>query len=269
MLGHLKPAGSRKALRFPMAETRLYEPVKEYWTARGYTVRAEVEGCDLVARRGDELVVVELKESVNLTLILQGIDRKSLTEEVYLAVPAPKNPRRSHWRQVVRLCRMLGLGLMTVYAGRGRRPRVEVACEPGPYVPRPNLRRRARLIREFADRSGDFNVGGSSRRPLVTAYREDALCVARFLEVHGPSRVRDVSNGGAAERAGAILQRNYYGWFVRVSRGVYDLTPAGREALERYRDVVESLESKDETISSSSPSTPASTNSHVSSKSPV
>lgn len=251
-----------------MAETRLYEPVKEYWTARGYTVRAEVEGCDLVACRGEELVVVELKESVNLTLILQGIDRKSLTEDVYLAVPAPKNPRRSHWRQVVRLCRMLGLGLLVVYAGRGRRPRVEAACEPGPYVPRPNLRRRARLMREFAGRSGDFNVGGSTRRPLVTAYREEALCVARFLEVHGPSRVRDVRAGGA-ERAGAILQRNYYGWFVRKSRGVYDLTPVGRKALEHYRDVVDSRESSDETISSNSPSTPASTSSHVSSKSPV
>lgn len=252
-----------------MAETRLYAPVKEYWLARGYTVRAEVNGCDLVARRGDELVIVELKTSMNLTLILQGVDRKSLTEEVYLAVPAPKNPRRSHWRQVVRLCRMLGLGLMMVYVGRGRKPRVEVACEPGTYMPRPNPRRRARLAKEFADRSGDFNVGGSSRRPLVTAYREEALRVARYLEVHGPSRVRDVREKGSSQRAGAILQKNYYGWFVRISRGVYDLTPAGKKALELYRDVVDWLESKEETISSNSPSTPASTSSQVSSKSPV
>ena len=60
-----------------MAETRLYGPVKEFWTARGYTVRAEVEGCDLVACRDDEVVVVELKESMNLTLVLQGVDRKA------------------------------------------------------------------------------------------------------------------------------------------------------------------------------------------------
>ncbi len=72
-----------------MKEARLYGPVKEFWTARGYTVRGEVAGCDLVARRDEELVVVELKNSMNLTLILQGIDRKAITEEVYLAVPAP------------------------------------------------------------------------------------------------------------------------------------------------------------------------------------
>ena len=198
---------------------------------------------------------------MNLTLILQGIDRKAVTEQVYLAVPAPKNPRRSQWSKVIRLCRMLGLGLMTVYGGRGRKARVEVVCEPGPYTPRASSRRRARLLKEFADRSGDFNVGGSTRRPLVTAYREETLRVAHFLHVNGASRVREVSAAVASERAGAILQRNYYGWFLRISRGVYDLTPAGRKALERYRDVVDSFEPSDETISESSPSTPASTSS--------
>ena len=136
---------------------------------------------------------------------------------------------------------MLGLGLMTVYGGRGRKARVEVACEPGP-VHAPGQPQAARPpVKEFADRSGDFNVGGSTRRPLVTAYREETLRVAHFLNVNGPSRVRDVEAAGASERAGAILQRNYYGWFLRISRGVYDLTPAGEEgsrALSRRRRFV-------------------------------
>lgn len=223
-----------------MAETRLYGPVKEFWTARGYTVRGEVADCDLVACRDQELVVVELKNSMNLTLILQGIDRKAVTEQVYLAVPAPKNPRRSQWLKTVRLCRMLGLGLLTVRIGRGR-TRVEVACEPGPYKPRTNPRRRRLLLREFTRRSGDFNVGGSTRRPLVTAYREEALRIAYYLQVHGPSRVKAIREATASEKAGPILQRNYYGWFVRVSHGVYDLTPVGQKAIETYRDVIDSV----------------------------
>ena len=33
---------------------------------------------------------------------------------------------------------------------------------------------------------GDDNAGGSTRRPLVTAYRENALLVAAVLARHGP-----------------------------------------------------------------------------------
>jgi hypothetical protein len=31
-----------------------------------------------------------------------------------------------------------------------------------------------------------------------------------------------------------ILLNNVYGWFVRIGRGVYDLTDAGRAALVRW-----------------------------------
>jgi hypothetical protein len=34
--------------------------------------------------------------------------------------------------------------------------------------------------------------------------------------------------------ASKILVRNVYGWFVRVERGVYGLTPAGTSALSRW-----------------------------------
>ncbi|WP_150276030.1 DUF2161 family putative PD-(D/E)XK-type phosphodiesterase [Paenibacillus tepidiphilus] len=37
--------------------------------------------------------------------------------------------------------------------------------------------------------------------------------------------------------AAAILQRNYYGWFTRVNRGRYALTPAGAAALVEYAAV--------------------------------
>ncbi len=35
-----------------------------------------------------------------------------------------------------------------------------------------------------------------------------------------------------------MLQRDAYGWFLRVERGVYTLTPAGRRAWKTYADVV-------------------------------
>jgi hypothetical protein len=39
-----------------------------------------------------------------------------------------------------------------------------------------------------------------------------------------------------APDAPKILLHNVYGWFVRVERGVYGLTEAGRAALVRWED---------------------------------
>lgn len=219
-----------------MSETNLYLPVKKFLEKQGFVVRGEVEGCDLVARKDDRMVVVELKQRMNLTLILQGIDRQKLTDWVYLAVPAPKNVRRDRWREIVRLCRLLGLGLLTVVGAR--RQLVEVICEPEIYRPRKNSKRLQALEREFEGRSGDFNLGGSVRRPVVTAYREEALRIAQFLRLKGPSKVAAIREHTDIQRAAPILQRNVYGWFQRVSRGVYSLTSEGEEALVVFEDVV-------------------------------
>ena len=60
-----------------MAEADLYEPVKRFLEAQGYTVKGEVKACDIVAVRGEEPpVVVELKTSFSLPLVFQGIERK-------------------------------------------------------------------------------------------------------------------------------------------------------------------------------------------------
>ena len=75
-------------------ESDLYPAVKAFLEGQGYDVKAEVCGCDVVATRGDEPpVIVELKVSFNLALLLQGIDRLSLTDRVYLAVSRPRSRR--------------------------------------------------------------------------------------------------------------------------------------------------------------------------------
>lgn len=43
-------------------------------------------------------------------------------------------------------------------------------------------------------------------------------------------------DGPARGRSGRILQRNVYGWFERMERGVYRLTQAGEAALRRWRE---------------------------------
>ncbi len=213
-------------------ETDLYPPVKEFLTSLGYEVKAEVKGCDVVARKEDApTVIVELKTSFSLDLVLQGIDRQNLTDDVYLAIPAPNTPqKRKNWRSkqrdIQKLCRKLGLGLILVSVDKGD---VVALLDPAPYAPRKNKRKETRLVAEFNRRAGDPNTGGSTRKTIVTAYRQDAMRCADLLKKNGPMKVADLRAQSGADNAASILQKNHYGWFERVSRGVYTLTEKGAE----------------------------------------
>ena len=217
-----------------MREVSLYPAVKRFLAARGYEAKGEVGGCDVVAVRADAaaddrplLVILEMKLGFTLELLLQGIDRLAMADQVWLAVAATRRGRDRD-RRVPKLCRQLGFGLLAVHPGRGE---AEVLAEPGPYHPRPNPRRRRALLVEHAARRGDPSPGGTRGEPVVTAYRQEALACAAALAA-GPRRPRDLAPG--MPRAGSILLRDVYGWFARVERGVYALSPAGRAALEHW-----------------------------------
>ena len=223
-----------------MRENALYPPVKAFLEAQGYAVKGEVNGCDLVVTRDREpLVIVELKTGFSLPLVFQGIARQNLSDTVYLAVP-PFSVRTARWQDALALCRRLGLGLLTVRLKPT--PFVEALLDPAPYRPRKRQPAIGRLLREFQQRMGDPNEGGSNRRKIMTAYRQDALRCAAHLRRTGAAKVaRDT---GVA-RAGAMMRADHYGWFERpadTSRGVYDLTPKGQAALEEYADTVAVLE---------------------------
>ena len=217
-----------------MAETDLYLPVKAFLTAQGYEVKSEVHDCDVVAVRGDEPpVIVELKTSFSLQLLLQGVDRQAVTDAVYLAILPPK---RRQSADIVKLCKRLGLGLLIV-SGQW----VEPMADPAPYQPRKNAKRKTMLLKEFAHRVGDPNHGGSTRRALVTVYRQDALRCARFLDTAGPSKVAAIRLGSGVQRAAGILQQDVYGWFQRHERGIYGISPKGGAGLQTFEAVVRSL----------------------------
>ena len=168
----------RKPKRHPETpETTLYAPVKRYLEVLGFTVKGEVCGCDLVALRGDEppiVVVGELKLAFSLELVLQGVNRTAACDEVWLAVRAAGRRGRLRDPRVHKLCRFLGFGLLGVSPSGF----VEVLVEPRPWRPRQDTRRRARLIHEHRTRHGDPALGGSTRSPIMTAYRQQALACA-------------------------------------------------------------------------------------------
>ncbi len=212
-------------------ETSLYLPVKGFLETAGYVVKGEIGGCDLVGLSADDppvVVICELKLSFNLELILQAVDRAAVSDEVWIAAKVSAKGRgREADKRYRDLCRRLGIGMLGISDAGD----VSVIVGSVTPMPRTNPKRRSRLMREHQKRRGDPALGGSTRTPLMTAYRQQALGCAVAL-VDGPLRVRDIR--ADVPEAGKILQSNVYGWFERLDRGIYGLTDAGREALVRW-----------------------------------
>jgi hypothetical protein len=211
-------------------ETALYLPVKRFLEKLGYAVKGEVGGCDLVALSSDDppvVVVGELKLSFNLELILQAVDRASASDEVWVAARLSERGKgRESDARYRNLCRRLGFGMLAVT----RSGDVEVIVSPA-SSPRRDPKKRSRLVTEHRRRLGDPAAGGSTRAPIMTAYRQQALACALALS-QGPRRVRDLKPD--IPDAPKILLHNVYGWFDRAGRGIYLLTDAGRAALKRW-----------------------------------
>jgi hypothetical protein len=160
-------------------------------------VKGEICGCDLVALDGGSptaVVIGELKLTFTLDLVLQAVDRFAACDDIWLAVRASRRGRgRENDPKVRKLCRLLGLGLLAVSSSG----KVEVLVEPVPWRPRRDPKRRSRIVDEHRRRQGDPAAGGSTRQPIMTAYRQQALACAAAL-AKAPARPRDL--GGHARR---------------------------------------------------------------------
>lgn len=224
----------------PIRETDLYAPVKALLEGQGYEVKGEVGAADVVGcRDGEDPVIVELKIGFSLTLFHQAIDRLSLSDTVYVCVP--RGSGRAFLKSLKNnktLCRRLGLGLITVRLKDGV---AEIHLDPAPYKPRQSTRKKARLLKEFASRVGDPNTGGTTRRTLMTAYRQDALRCAGTLHRNGATKAAHVAQASGVTKARQIMSANHYGWFDRVQTGIYELSPNGRRAIADYASELEAL----------------------------
>jgi hypothetical protein len=230
-----------------LKESDLYFPLKRFLESQNYEVKGEVQDCDVLAVRGKETpVVIELKVSLNLDVILQAVERLTLTEKVYIGIPEQCKALKRRRRRIIKLLRMLGLGLLTVDLERPVH-NVAVLIDPGEYRPRRSKRRQERLLGEFVKRIGDPNLGGAEKRKgIMTVYRQRALAVARLLQDKGPTKASHVARILQEPKARNILYRNVYGWFDRVSLGVYAISPRGRREIALWRSETEDTVSTDQ-----------------------
>jgi len=219
-----------------MKEVELYPPIKQFFEQRGYEVQGEVKHCDLVAHRAsdDQLVIVELKTSPSMGLLVQATERQAISECVYVAIPAKKY-RRSQWRGIQRVIKQLGLGLLVVTKSKLGEVVVEhFAPEPMRKI---QSRKQRAVKKELAERNASYNVGGTTGTELMTAYRQNAILIACFLDALGESSAAQMKKLGTPDNTLQIVASNHYGWFERISRGIYRLTAVGNDAPKQYPDI--------------------------------
>ncbi|MBR1445046.1 MAG: hypothetical protein IJ583_16115 [Firmicutes bacterium] len=213
-------------------ESDLYEPVKKLLEENGFEVQAEVKGCDIAAKKGDELVIVELKKNFNLKLVYQVLDRKTLSENVYAAIPRPKSFKDKNTKNMQKLLEKLKVGLIVVSADSEFK-RAEEIFAPGESAARKNSKKRKIVDKEIQERKMSVNTGGVGGTQIMTAYRERAVALACIME-----RVDNITTNMLKQiygdnKAAVMARANFYGWFKKIERGVYALSEEGRDYLAK------------------------------------
>ena len=224
-----------------MKESDLYLPLKLYLEAQGYEVKGEVVDCDVMAVHnkevGEEPLIVEFKLSINLSVILQAVDRLSLSSMVYIGLPKQYKlaSNRKRKQKIIKLLKMLGLGLIIIDPTIQSR-NIDVIVDPKAYKPRKSKTKLQRHLGEFYNRAGDPNLGGSSTmKRRVTSYRQRSLAVAEYLKINGATKASIIAEQIQEPKARDILYKNYYGWYVKESRGIYKLTTPGIKAVVKLK----------------------------------
>lgn len=223
-------------------ETELYQPIHDYFVKLGFEVHAEVNDCDLTASKDGELIIVELKLNLNLDLLIQAVKRQRLTGYVYIAIQRPNYSMFSRkWKDLCFLVRRLELGLIVV-TFEGKAPQVDIILNPSPFSREMSMRavkkKTNSIIAEIQGRHGNYNVGGSIRTKIMTAYKENVIHIACCLKKYGQLSPKKLRELGTGKKTLSILNKNFYGWFERVERGIYKLSDRGNEELHNFSELV-------------------------------
>ena len=219
-------------------EKDLFKPIHDYFEKLGYNVNGEVKDCDITALKDNELIIIELKRSLNLQLLIQAVKRQRITENVYIAIPRPNYSTFSKkWRNLCLLVRRLELGLITVSFENNIKT-VNIVIEPSFFDRKKSMqstkKKRKNITNEIDGRHGNYNVGGSTRTKLLTAYKENSIHIACCLETFDKLSPKKLKELGTGNKTQSILNKNYYGWFEKIERGIYKLTEKGQIELKEY-----------------------------------
>lgn len=228
------------------SEAELYQPIKDFLEFEGYAVQGEVVGCDVVAVRGEDILVVEMKRQFNLKLVMQAIARQQVCSSVYMAFPSTVQlSARRRMSEIKALAKRLHLGIILVH-DRPSGLTVEVLLTPDFKEFRINVKAQKAFMKELMGREHSVNTGGVTKTKIVTVHKERALSIAAFLKVCGPQSIDGIANyiKQTKQQVGKDLRLNHYGWYLRVNRGVYSFNEELEGEFRKFGTLVEFYEKR-------------------------
>lgn len=227
-----------------MKEYELSQPIRQIFEAQGFAVDGEVGDVDILCQKQDITIAIELKKDLNFKVFLQAAKRQKICDMVYIGCYMPDNLKTKAFKDKMYLLKRLGLGLIlvskrTAIAQIYQQP-LEVPLKT--YQSR-NSRGKQQVIAELQNRKLRDNQGGINKTKIVTAYMEDCLIVLYYLAQleHQLGSVAQIKEQTGLSKAGYILSKNFYGWFERAGRGIYQISLVGKQALSDYQNHIERL----------------------------
>ena len=204
-----------------MKETQLFFPVKTLFESMGFEVEAEIENIDVIAKKEQRYIAIELKKELNLNVIAQVLKRQVLTDEAYIATfkPTKKVMQSKTYKDKLLILKRLGIGLIIVDNT------ATIIKESEVILPRKNKKKKMRLMETFEQLNKE-NIGGSHHMTRMTLYRKQAMSIAQCIGKTS-KKAAQIKKETNIDKAYSILYNNYYGWFQALGSGMYQLSELG------------------------------------------
>jgi len=216
-------------------ETDLYVPVKTLLIQQGFEVKAEIKNIDVLGVKDNLMVAVELKTKIAMKLIYQAIDRQKTVDQVYIAIPYDAIKKRgAAYKNLIHLLRRLELGLIFV-KDQIAYVEIEATIYDRERSKSRYKRRKSQIQQEFRLRKSN-NIGGTKDKRM-TLYKEQVLEIASYILIHEKATPKEIKDFTHIEKTSSILQKNYDGYFLRISRGIYTIAPNKIEEIKAYKKI--------------------------------
>jgi hypothetical protein len=161
-------------------ERALAPPVRRHLEAAGFRVWVDPDGSDfldVVARRGDEVGLVELKVADWKTVLVQALRRRAWGDWVAVALPRPSLAEKVRARSTVGRAARVGIWVVTGENVQVLRPALPM-YDPGDPDPFELPRARLRLFLDAMETGGlpeGFDWGLAAHAAQATHRRRPAL----------------------------------------------------------------------------------------------
>jgi hypothetical protein len=218
-------------------EKQMYPIIKNFFENQGYKVHSEIEHIDMVAIKEDIMIAIEMKDVFSIGLMYQGVQRLHSVDLVYLAIPRPSYQVLTSklFKEKRTIVRRLELGLLLVDL---KKESIEVLFESSSYHLKKSSKRKEKLLTEFKQRKTNINEAGTNRVKIMTAYKEHAIKILDFMSL-SPKTTKEIYAYTKSKKSMDILQKNYYKWFERVDRGIYQMSEHGKKYYEENQKILD------------------------------